>query len=151
VTESYYYEPPVTRKTIDYFIKLLSERFAIRAALENPGGSVILTNVASRTETEASAHYSSMLGSDIHLDLIEAGLIVASLSKQDQKDLLQWIDRLPSAEAARYAGVKASTVRARRKNAVIKAQARWDEPSKVTAVAPKAEIGDSTVRIVRVA
>jgi hypothetical protein len=124
-TAGYYTEPAILGQTTDYFIRLLSERHGIRAALENPGGSVILANAAARTETEASQHYSSVLGNDIHLDLIEAEKIVKALPGDQRRDLLQWIDRLPSSEAARYSDVKPSAIRARRKRAVEIAAERW--------------------------
>jgi DNA-directed RNA polymerase specialized sigma24 family protein len=117
----------VTFKSKDYFIRLLAERHGIRAALENPGGSVILTNVASKTETEASQQYSSMLGSDIHLDLIDAEAVVDSLPGDQRKALLQWVDGLSSREAALYSNVKPRAIRARKQQAIEIATERWEE------------------------
>lgn len=119
------YDPPILRRTTDYFIKLLVERHAIRAALENPGGSVIITNVASKVETDATNRYSSMCGNDIHLDLIEAEAIVKSLPGDQRKALLDWVDGLPSRETAQYASVKPRAIRARRQVAVRRAGEAW--------------------------
>ena len=127
VNYAQYYDPelPVTRRSADYFVRLLVERHGIRAALENPGGSVILTNVASKTETEASQHYSSMLGNDIHLDLIEAEKIVSELPGDQRKALLDWVDGLSSRQTAMYASVKPRAIRARRATALAVASEKW--------------------------
>ena len=99
-----------------YLAKLLIERFAIRAPLENGGGSVILTGVAATTES--SAHYSSVIGNDFHLDLIEAESIVAAMPKEQRSALMSWANGLTSQQAAHWHDIPAATLRKRRSRGV---------------------------------
>lgn len=111
-----YGDPHGFRFTTDYFKRLLIERHAIRAALENPGGSVILTGVAATTER--ANQYSSVVGNDFHLDLIEAEAAVAKLSPQQRRYVYEWVDGLTNTEAAQFYGVKPKALFMRRSRAL---------------------------------
>lgn len=52
--------------------RLMADREHIRSAILNPGGSVVLTGVS--RDLEGTDEYSSQLGNDYHLDLIQAEL-----------------------------------------------------------------------------
>lgn len=53
-----------------YMRRLFADRDHIRSAVLNPGGSVILTGVM--RNLEGTDEYSSQLGNDYHLDLLQA-------------------------------------------------------------------------------
>jgi len=118
-----YQDPEVLRCTTEYFIKLLLERHAIRAALLNPGGSVILTGVTARTDE--SQHYSSIMGNTLHLDLLEAEAVVDSLPKGQREALYQWADGMTSLESSQWLGVKPDAIRKRRERGLASAGRQW--------------------------
>jgi hypothetical protein len=107
-------DPAVLRYTTDYFIRLLVERHAIRSALFNPGGSVILTSTASRAE--GAKHYSSVMGNDLHCDLLDAERIVNDLAPEDRLALLEWIDSMSAPESVYYAGVAPKSIKKRKEH-----------------------------------
>lgn len=91
-------DPPVVRWTTRYLKRLLIERPAIRARLENPGGSVILLV----HEQTGENPFSQFMGNDFHLDLIEAEQEVLSLPAKDRIALLDWVHGLPEAQMEEY-------------------------------------------------
>jgi DNA-directed RNA polymerase specialized sigma24 family protein len=118
-----YGDLPVLRYTTDYFIRLLTERHAIRAALMDTGGSLILTGVAATTES--THRYSRRLGNPFHLDLLEAEAIVQRLPKDQQLALLQSVDGMTAKESAYFANVKPDAIRKRRQRARERAAQLW--------------------------
>jgi hypothetical protein len=106
--------------TSAYLKRLLIERHAIRGQLENPGGSVIV-NAARKVEMDALMDYSTVIGNDYHLDLLDAEQVVNDLNPKERVRLLQWCDGLPVRVAAEYAGVRPSAIRMMRKRTIDKA------------------------------
>jgi DNA-directed RNA polymerase specialized sigma24 family protein len=102
----------------DYLRKLLVERPRIRAKLENPGGSIIMTGVSAMTEQ--SNEYSPQIGSSAHLDLIEMELHFDALPRDQQDALLQWALGMTAQQAAYYNDVKGSVFRKRRQRGIDK-------------------------------
>ncbi len=100
----------------DYLRKLLVERPRIRARLENPGGSVILTSAAAMTEQ--SNEYSPQIGSASHLDLIEMELHFQELPKDQQDALLDWALGVTAQQAAYFNDIKGSVFRKRRQRGI---------------------------------
>lgn len=91
-------DPPVVRWTTRYLKRLLIERSAIRARLENPGGSVILMAIE-RVEEDP---FSQFMGNDFHLDLIEAEEAINQLPVADRMALLHWVNELTPAQTVEY-------------------------------------------------
>lgn len=104
------------RYTSGYLRRLLIERHHIRASLANPGGSVILMGVAASIENQTD--FSSVVGNDYHLDLLEAEQVVLALPTLQRLALLAWADGLSSRQAAEYFGVRPTALRKRRERAV---------------------------------
>ncbi len=102
----------------DYLRKLLVERPRIRAKLENPGGSIIMTGVSAMTEQ--ASEYSPQIGSSAHLDLIEMELHFDALPRDQQDALLQWALGMTAQQAAYYNDVKGSVFRKRRQRGIEK-------------------------------
>lgn len=100
----------------DYLRKLLVERPRIRARLENPGGSVILTSSAAMTEQ--AQEYSPQIGSSAHLDLIEMELHFAELPRDQQEALIAWALGMSAQQAAYYNDIKGSVFRKRRQRGI---------------------------------
>jgi len=101
--------------------KLLIERHGIRAALENPGDSVILTmSSAAADANDVFEMYSSVIGNDFHLDLLTAEQEVNQLEVQDRIELLAWCDGMSPKEAAQWANTKGGRVRTTGKHAARK-------------------------------
>ncbi len=100
----------------DYLRKLLVERPRIRAKLENPGGSVILTSTAAMTEQ--SSEYSPQIGSGSHLDLIEMEIHFNELPKDQQHALLSWALGVSAQQAAYFNDIKGSVFRKRRQRGI---------------------------------
>lgn len=113
---SYEAEERALRYTTDYLRRLLIERPYIRAALVNPGGSVILTGVAATTETPST--YSSVVGNDFHLDLLEAEKVIAELPADQRVALTAWADGLSSKQAAQWFHIQPGALRVRRMRAM---------------------------------
>lgn len=103
-------EPKSVRWTTAYLKRLLIERHAIRAKLENPGGSVIVSS-ARKAETDATTDYSAVIGNDYHLDLLDAELVVNELPVLERLRLLLWCDGLNPTEAAQFASVRPAALR----------------------------------------
>lgn len=143
VTYGSYGEPQILRRTTDYFIRLLVERHAIRSALESAGGSVVYTSAAARLDADMDHGYSSMVGNDLHLDLLEAERIVNELPCGQRQALLDWVDGLPVLEAAHYSGIKPGSIRVRRHRAKERAGQMWvascDQEEKDLDTTPPAE------------
>lgn len=106
-----WYDPRSAYWSTDYMKKLLIERHGIRAALENPGGSVIITLSASAADVNEVASYSSVIGNDFHLDLLEAEREVNELAIRDRIELLAWCDGLNPSQAAQWANEKGGRIR----------------------------------------
>ena len=107
-------EPEAIKYTSEYVRRLLLERHYIRAKLENPGGSVILTQSALPDFDRGGVEYSSEIGNSFHLDLIEIEDQLSDLPKGQVDALLKYLDGYSSDEAAYYLGVKGGiTIRLR--------------------------------------
>ena len=106
-----WYEPRSVQWTTDYLKKLLIERHNIRAAIENPGGSVITASVGQAADADSLPSYSSELGNGAHLDLLDAENEVNALDLQDRIELLAWCDGLNPKQAAQWANIKGGRVR----------------------------------------
>ena len=100
----------------DYLRKLLVERPRIRAKLENPGGSLILTGVSAMTDQ--SNEYSPQIGSSSHLDLIEMELHLQELPVDQQQALMDWALGISAQQAAYFNDVKGSVFRKRRQRGI---------------------------------
>lgn len=104
--------------TTDYVRKLIVERHHIRAALTNPGGSVILT-ASALVDADRSEAYTSSIGSVFHHDLIETEAMLKELvesktiSKDELAALMMWFDSLDSLQASQFLSAKPATVRKR--------------------------------------
>lgn len=95
-------DPPVVRWTTRYLKRLLIERSAIRARLENPGGSIILM----ASEQLDNSPFSPVVGNDFHLDLIEAEEVINELPVGDRIALLDWVHSLTPAMVEEYLEVR---------------------------------------------
>lgn len=104
-------DPEAVQWTTDYLKKLLIERHSIRAAIENPGGSIIAGGVAQAADADQLPSYSSVVGNDAHLDLLEAETEVNTLNPRDRMELLAWCDGLTPKQAAHFANIKGGKVR----------------------------------------
>jgi hypothetical protein len=109
------------------------ERHNIRAAIENPGGSIIAGGVAQAADADQLPSYSSVMGNDAHLDLLEAERDVMTLDRQDVIELLAWCDGMTPKQAAQWANVTARKPRTSANQAVRKRLQR--NVAKVTAKA----------------
>lgn len=103
-------QPNSLRWTTAYLKRLLVERHFIRASLENPGGSIIAT-ATRKLETDSLTPYSSDIGNDFHLDLLDAEDEVNDLDAIERKRLLAWCDGLSPQVAAEFASVRPGRVR----------------------------------------
>jgi DNA-directed RNA polymerase specialized sigma24 family protein len=103
-------EPKAVRWTTAYLKRLLIERHAIRAKLENPGGSVIVSSTR-KAETEAVTDYSAVIGNDYHLDLLDAEQVVNELPTDERLRLLLWCDGLTPQEAAQFASIRPGSLK----------------------------------------
>lgn len=113
-----WHDPRSVYWTSHYLKKLLIERHAIRAALEHPGGSVITAGPARAADAEALPSYSTVIGNDFHLDLLQAEKEVGGLQKRDRIELLAWCDGLSPKEAAQWANISGGKIRSRHPKAV---------------------------------
>lgn len=95
-------DPPVVRWTTRYLKRLLIERSAIRARLENPGGSIILM----ASEQLDQSPFTPVMGNDFHLDLIEAEEVINELPLADRIAILDWVHSLTPAQAEEYLAVR---------------------------------------------
>lgn len=116
-----WYDPRSAYWSTDYMKKLLIERHGIRAALENPGGSVIITmSSAAADANEVHEMYSSVIGNDFHLDLLTAENEINQLEVTDRIELLAWCDGMSPKEAAQWANSKGGRIRTSGKHAARK-------------------------------
>lgn len=119
-------EPWAVRLTSDYIKRLLIERHHIRAALEHTGGSIVLRGTAASVEQPIS--YSSVVGNDLHLDLLEAEKVLTeNLSKQDLAAILMWADGFNQRQAAEYHHIKSGAIRMRVHRAMRKVAEKANE------------------------
>ena len=125
--------------TTEYLKKLLIERHNIRAAIENPGGSIIAGGAAQAADADQLPSYSSVVGNDSHLDLLEAELEVNRLDVQDRIELLAWCDGLSPKQAAQWANLRGGKVRSHKAGAARKRMQRT-----VQAVTAKANDNEDT-------
>jgi len=109
-------EPTSVRRISAYVRRLLIDRHHIMAKLRNPGGSVIIGNVAQKVELEATTSYSPVLGNDFHLDLLDAEGQLEGLSSDEKVRLLRWIDSLPPQVAAELSAVRPAYIEGRWRN-----------------------------------
>ena len=106
-----WFEPRSISWTPEYLKKLLIERHNIRAAVENPGGSIITGGAAQAADADQLPSYSSDIGNSAHLDLLEAEKEVLTLDVQDQLELLSWCDGLTPKQAAQWANIHGGRIR----------------------------------------
>lgn len=105
--------------TTQYLRRLIAERAYIRAALYNHGGSIITHG--SSLDLEGQDVYTSQIGNDFHLDLVEAEKIMAfEMSPEQRETLLQWAEGVDERTANELAQSKGRTVHMRRKRAIGK-------------------------------
>lgn len=109
----------------DYMRKLLVERAYIRAKLENPGGSVILTGTAA--DTERADDYSGQIGNGFHLDLIEAETHLFALPADQRDALLMWANGVTAKQAAMFFSAKGTVFRKRRERGVKELTERMND------------------------
>lgn len=120
-----YLNPEALKYTNKYVRRLLMERHNIRARLENPGGSVVLT-ASALVDAERGEEYSCSIGSAFHLDLIEAETQVNELigsrtiTKRQAAALLSWFDGLDTLQASKFLQIEPSTIRSMRSQALHK-------------------------------
>lgn len=111
------YEPDAIRFTTPYLRRLIIEAPNIMEKIYNPGGSIILRGKT----TEHVSEYSSTIGSSLHNDLIDAGIILRDkFSKAEREALYTWAYGMTSEQASGYLGIRGSLVRKRRQRAVKK-------------------------------
>jgi len=115
-----WYEPRSIFWTSDYLKKLLIERHNIRAAIENPGGSIITGGAAQAADADQLPSYSSELGNAAHLDLLEAEREVRTLEARDRIELLAWCDGLTPKQAADWANIRGGRIRSSKPDAARK-------------------------------
>lgn len=102
--------------TTGYLRRLIAERPYIRAALYNHGGSII-TNGAS-LDLEGQDVYTSQIGNDYHLDLVETErIIMVELNGDQRKVLLMWAENIEDDLAAELMRIKPGALRKRRQRA----------------------------------
>ena len=112
-------EPGAVKVTSRYLRRLLIESPYIYAALLNPGGSIILTGTAATTD--GTTQYTSDIGSDAHLDLVEVTQYLREdFSKEEIDALWSWAEGMNSQQAAHYRDAKGGALRKRRERAVNK-------------------------------
>jgi len=118
-----WYEPEVIGWTTEYLKRLLIERHYIRAALENPGGSIIVSATRA-AEADQLSTYQSFIGNSFHLDLLSAEQQVNLLDPFERVELLAWCDGLNPREAATFASIHGGKVRATSPMAIRKRRER---------------------------
>lgn len=106
-----WYEPQSVFWTTHYLKALLIERHNIRAAIENPGGSIITGGVAQAADADQLPSYSSEMGNSSHLDLLEAEAEVRTLEARDRIELLAWCDGLSPKQAAEFSNIRGGRIR----------------------------------------
>jgi hypothetical protein len=116
--------------TTAYLRRLIAERDYIRSALTNHGGSIITRGVS--LDLEGQDQYTSQIGNDYHLDLVNAEeIIVDDMSTEQRDTLMQWaqgIDERTANELARStAAPKSRVVHMRRKRAIEKLTERMSD------------------------
>jgi len=112
-----WHEPRSIYWTTDYLKALLIERHNIRAAIENPGGSIITGGVAQAADADQLPSYSSEMGNASHLDLLEAEKQVMRLEARDRYELLAWCDGMSAKQAADFANIRSGKIRANNQSA----------------------------------
>lgn len=111
-------EPNAIRFTNSYVRRLLAERHHIRAKLENPGGSIVL-RASTLIDGQPREDYSSQIGNNFHLDLIEIEDQLSEIPKDQVESLLTHMDGMNSQQAAYYLNARGGvTIRQRRKRAI---------------------------------
>jgi hypothetical protein len=123
-----WWEPDSVRWTTDYLKTLLIERHNIRAAIENPGGSIITGGVAQAADADQLPSYSSEVGNASHLDLLEAEAEAMRIDARDRIELLAWCDGLSPKQAADYANIRGGK---------IKSNASWASRKRIDRAAKK--------------
>lgn len=112
--------------TTAYLRRLIAERPYIRAALYNHGGSIITHGVS--LDLEGQDVYTSQIGNDFHLDLVEAEeIILTDMSKQQRDTLIDWADGINEKMAADLMRLKTRVLHMRRKRAVDRLQERMED------------------------
>lgn len=115
ITAAEIYAHPVNYTT-GYLRRLIAERPYIRAALYNHGGSIITSGIS--LDLEGQDVYTSQIGNDYHLDLVEAEEIIAKQMTGDQrKVLLAWAEGVEDDLAAELMRIRPGALRKRRQRA----------------------------------
>jgi hypothetical protein len=123
VASARWHEPEIVDWTTEYLKKLLTERHYIRAALENPGGSIIVQSTRA-AEADQLSSYQSFIGNGAHLDLLSAEQQVNRLELHERIELLAWCDGLNPREAATFANIHGGKIRATSPAAIRKRRER---------------------------
>lgn len=110
VVSAQWHEPEVVGWSTEYLLRLMIERHYIRAALENPGGSIIVSATRA-AEAEQLATYQSFIGNGFHLDLLSAEQQVNGLELHERIELLAWCDGLNTREASYLANIHGGRIR----------------------------------------
>lgn len=112
--------------TTAYLRRLIAERPYIRAALYNHGGSIITHGVS--LDLEGQDVYTSQIGNDFHLDLVEAEeIILTDMSAQQRDTLIDWAEGINEKMAADLMRLKTRVLHMRRKRAVDRLQERMND------------------------
>jgi hypothetical protein len=119
--DGYVVEPEVVRHQRDNVLRLLVERHHIRAKVENPGGSVIMT-ATDRVDHERPTGYSTEMGNPDHLDLLDLDVSIreairaGGLTKMEVHNMLRWVDSMTDDQAAHFMHSRGSSrIRYRRR------------------------------------
>jgi hypothetical protein len=97
--------------TTAYIKRLLIERRYIYEKLYNPGGSIIL-RASDIVDHDRPLGYSTEIGNNFHLDLIQLEQTLQSLidegvcSKKEVNAIITWVDGMSSQQAADYLQAK---------------------------------------------
>ena len=129
---------PVGEITTEYVKRLLIERHYIYAKLHNPGGSIIL-RASDIVDHDRPVGYSTEIGNNFHLDLIELEhaldrlISEGTISKAEVDALLTWADGMNSQQAADFLHAKGSVaIRKRRERGLKKVQDKLSESGENT-------------------
>lgn len=112
--------------TSAYLRRLIAERAYIRAALYNHGGSIITHG--SSLDLEGQDVYTSQIGNDFHLDLVEAeNIMLTDMSKEQRDTLVQWAEGVDEKTANELAQSKGRVLHMRRKRAIDKLTEKMED------------------------
>ena len=140
-------DPDAIQYTSHYVRRLLAEAAYVYAAIENPGGSVILTQTGI-IDADRGYEYSSQIGNQFHLDLIDLQEQMKILSKGERDSLITWANGLTAFEAAQYLHSTGSVnlenaVRKRRQRGIERLTKGFNEQEDSNTKRTEREAGDT--------